>query len=959
MRHVSVLLLSLMCGGFSANLSAGAATWTVSGPDGGGLRFLQTSAANANRVYVGSNNGLFRSDDAGLTWTRLAPNADIGFTQSLAVSQADANVVYAVSDKVRKSVDGGNTWVTLTVLATPDPLFVPLDLTIAPGASSTLYLGTRANGMYKSTNAGVSWARIGASSLPPFIGKIAVDPSNINRIAVAPCHDGALPYAGAPMYRSIDAGANFTAASITGPAAGYFTCASALEFSATTPGLITGFQGFGLQTPGQDYFRSTDAGATYSIILLPTNPLLGSTSQVSKFLFTGASTLVAALSSGGLLASSDAGLSFAFLSTAPAFTGAPTALEVYSAANKPGDLSVRYAITGDGFFRSSDSGATWTRRNMGIQAVNVRAIALNPLVASNTIYAGYSDGAGQSRPFYRSLNAGALWTDAGNTLDADWFRTVLLDSNTAASANAVLYAGGRDIAPSRSQRFRGTPVYKSVDGGTSWLPMNNFAGLAPPPAANTIIAVASLGTVRSIVPDPSVLSGGVWSKLYLTASGVGSCTAIGSSVTISTPRIWRTLDAGANWNTITTAGTGSSGAVGSDGLPAGECIDNGGFPQAVIPFPVPLVVDPVAANTLYVGTTLSGFSDDSSFIPSAPNGVFKSTDGGITWTQRSNGLPRYTGSSVSAHAVLALVIDPNNSNILYAASNRFDSSLSVGNVYKSVDAGLNWAIAGTGLAGQDIRGLLIDPANSLRVYAASGGNALNPGAVFVSENGGLNWNSISAGLPTGSATALALKGDTLYAGTRFGVAEFTRVPDGDADGAPNGEEAASSPTGDGNGDGIADALQAYVAANALNASSRAALGRTNYNVFSTANIGSCNQLYDVVSVPSNSFGIDADFEFKTLGAFRFEIAGCTEASIRLRFEDGGLQRNMLIRSYGPATQGNASSFQWNTLPATVSADGKTLSFTLRDNQLGDARADSNRILFQGGPAAELIQDGFE
>ena len=954
MRNLSGIILGLL----AANAFAGDAAWTVAGPDGGGLRILQTSAASVNRVYAGSGSALFRSDDAGLTWARLAPNADIGFVSGLTVSQTDANVLYAVSDKVRKSVDGGNTWVTLTVLATPDPLFQPQDLVIVPGASSTLYLGTRANGLFKSLNAGVTWARIGAATLPVSIGKIAVDPTNASRLAVAPCDEGAVPYTGAPMYRSVDAGGSFTAATITGTAAGYYACASALEFSAITPGLVVGFQGNDLNSPAQDYLRSTDAGASYSVVSLPASGL-GNLTQLSKFLITSASTMVAGAINGGLLTSADAGLSFTYSGMAPTFAGVSSPLEVFALGNKPGDFSVRYVVTGDGFFRSSDAGASWTRRNLGVRAVNVRAITPNPLATSNTFYAGYSDGAGQSRPFYRSINAGVNWADAGNNIDADWFRTILLDTNTAASANQVLYAGGRDISPQRQPRLRGTPVYKSIDGGTSWLPLTSFAGLAPPPAAANASALGNLGTVRAIVADKLVLTAGLWSKLYLTANGLGSCTTIGGPVTITIPRIWRTLDAGSNWNTIATAGTGSAGAVGTDGLPTGNCIDNFGFPQADYPIPVPLLVDPVDGNTLYVGTYLRLFSSESGYVPSVANGVFKSTDGGVTWVQRSTGLPRYPGSAASAHAVLALVMNPSNRSILYAASNPFDSSVASGNVYKSIDAGLNWAVAGTGLAGQDIRALLIDPENTLRIYAASGGNALNPGAVFVSENGGLTWNSISAGLPTGSATALALKGNTLYAGTRFGVAEFTRLPDGDADGAPNDEETASSPTGDGNGDGIADAQQTNVAANALTGANRSTLGRTNYNLASTGAGGSCNQIYDVVSVPATSFGIDAMFERKALGAFRFEIAGCTEATIRLNFQDGGLQRNMAIRSFGPATQGSASSFQWNSLPASVSADGRTLSFTLRDNQLGDARADSNRILFQGGPAAELIQDGFE
>jgi hypothetical protein len=78
----------------------------------------------------------------------------------------------------------------------------------------------------------------------------------------------------------------------------------------------------------------------------------------------------------------------------------------------------------------------------------------------------------------------------------------------------------------------------------------------------------------------------------------------------------------------------------------------------------------------------------------------------------------------------------------------------------------------------------------------------------------------------------------------------------------------------------------------------------------------------------------------------------------LRFQ-APLRRDAIIRAYGPTIQGNANSFRWFTLPSSLSADRLVLSFTLTDSQLGDARQDSNRILFQGGPAYEAFANGFE
>ena len=136
-------------------------------------------------------------------------------------------------------------------------------------------------------------------------------------------------------------------------------------------------------------------------------------------------------------------------------------------------------------------------------------------------------------------------------------------------------------------------------------------------------------------------------------------------------------------------------------------------------------------------------------IPDRANGVFFSPDGGATWQHRSNGLPRRSGFTNLAYDVLSLAIHPSNGNILWAST--LDSQSGVGgtgSLYKTIDGGLNWTVSATGITpGADIRAILVDPDNPLRLYAAGAGTEANPGSVFRSSDGGATWQSASVGLP--------------------------------------------------------------------------------------------------------------------------------------------------------------------------------------------------------------------
>ena len=127
-----------------------------------------------------------------------------------------------------------------------------------------------------------------------------------------------------------------------------------------------------------------------------------------------------------------------------------------------------------------------------------------------------------------------------------------------------------------------------------------------------------------------------------------------------------------------------------------------------------LAIDPGNSNTIYAAIW--------------GGGVFKSTNGGATWTPTNSGL---TNGQVDV-----LAIDPSNSNIVYAGT--------YGGVFKSTNGGSTWTAMNSGLDNDDVTSLAIDPGNPNTVYAAILGYY---GGVFKSTNGGGSWSAINSGLP--------------------------------------------------------------------------------------------------------------------------------------------------------------------------------------------------------------------
>src|SRR5580700_3266407 len=159
-----------------------------------------------------------------------------------------------------------------------------------------------------------------------------------------------------------------------------------------------------------------------------------------------------------------------------------------------------------------------------------------------------------------------------------------------------------------------------------------------------------------------------------------------------------------------------------------------------------IAVNPNNPSVLYLGT--------------AAGGVWRSADGGNTWTplfdrQLSLGIGEPGG----------IAIDPNNTDIIYVGTNSNDGSAEPDTVvqpsaglFKSTDAGASWIALGSGFpstntgnasqfVGQNINVIIVDPASSDLYLASANG-------VFTSADGGQNWTQ-ATGL-NGNTLSLAL-----------------------------------------------------------------------------------------------------------------------------------------------------------------------------------------------------------
>lgn len=209
----------------------------------------------------------------------------------------------------------------------------------------------------------------------------------------------------------------------------------------------------------------------------------------------------------------------------------------------------------------------------------------------------------------------------------------------------------------------------------------SWVAIGPEPTSTSFYHNVS-GRITSLAVDPTNSN-----TVYAAAAGGG---------------LWKSTDGGTTWSPLTdNFARLSSGSV---------------------------AIDPNNPSTIYYGTGELNFNIDG--YPGV--GVFKSTDGGGSWSQI------LSTASVPLYYTSKIVV---SSNSTVYVSGLYDA-------YKSTDGGSSWTELG--LTNGAVDDIVVDPTNANVLYASYGstwtGDSANYG-IHKSTNGGASWTWLTSGLP--------------------------------------------------------------------------------------------------------------------------------------------------------------------------------------------------------------------
>lgn len=662
------------------------------GPPGASIRALAVDPRNSSTLYAGTDFGLFKSTDSGANWS-VSQNQG---ARAIVIDPSNSSIVYAVTSfQILKSTDAGATW---TRSDTGISIANAMSLAINPANPSILYAGTNfvSNGcdtqyigaVFKSTDAGTSWTRASAGLPNHSVRSLAVDPTN--PLVVYAGTSGLINHcgntSGGGLFKSKDGGANWTTSDVgldgTGVIALLIDPANPSTLYSVTNGFIdtatgfaTGFVIGGGSSSGPHVFKSTDQGATWTPLDLRAGTSSGPFFQVYMLTIDPRqSSVLYAGTNAGILKSTNAGANWSLINS--------RIRSVQAFAIDTSNTSILYAGTASGVFKSVNGGALWNASSTGFANTTVSALAIDPVDPSTMFASTFAINSDSG--LFKTTNAGADWTLS--SLPLSFFSgNITFDPF---DHSTVYVAGGA--------------LFKTINGGGDWIRVREL----PDP------------NVTKLVIDPSNSS-----VLYVATSRSG---------------LFKSIDRGASWFAI------------NSGLPV-QSISG----RLIVSFIYCMTIDARNPSILYVGTH---------------DGVFKTTDGGESWTLANTGLPTQPvgiglGTAVPAFApdVLTLTVDPSDSSIVYAG-------IKYVGVFKSTDGGATWTESDLGLpryerfGGTTVSVLLIDAANPLNIYAGS------DKGVFKTTDGGKIWTSSG---PIYQVNALAMNPSDhsiLYAGTTgYGV----------------------------------------------------------------------------------------------------------------------------------------------------------------------------------------------
>lgn len=674
--------------------------WQALGPWGGPLLAIEIPDRAGQRVYALTNTSVLRSDDRGATWTAISlhPGDDTFVSAAqLATTPADPNrLIWMDTSTAHLSDDGGATWREIKRADDEPGLEGRLTaVALHPTNRDRLVLmETIAWTIVKrwtSSDGGASFESLQFDSpecpyLYPTISRVYAveyDPQNPERLIYAQ----ALQCDSQPVwddYHLVRASDGAFGAFFSG-------------LNSQVPYDVTGEI---VSDAANIYVRTR---RSLQRIARADSSRTGLDEAVADVTVEGEGHLLMAHAT-GIYRSTNAGSNWSPVSNesfglGPNYPSVP-ARQVASFEAPVRRLATNY----DGVFRQDGGEGAWQFSSAGYSAVPLRAVIVDP-TDDRRFWLGMSESlfpASSRRILYRTSDGGDSWQYSNLPTFAKSLRRLALDPATLGGAGTgTLYGAGLGCwsggcEPGMSDNYG---LFKSVDGGASWLPLTH--GLGP-------LEAQGGRSMRAIVLDETTGTPAT-RRLYATHSqqNFGGLLA-------------RSENSGQAWSNS------------SSGLPM---FGNGETSDA---FDIALA--PSQSSRMYLATYGYRTSEPIQ-APVQPAGVFRSDDAGTTWTHRSNGLPRYAPDA--AHTgVWSLAVHPSNPDMVWAVTYEWVDATSTyaDRVFKSVDGGLNWSESSTGLPRTGWFDIAVDPQRSSHLYVAG-----IPG-VYVSSDGGGTWQPLGSAL---------------------------------------------------------------------------------------------------------------------------------------------------------------------------------------------------------------------
>jgi photosystem II stability/assembly factor-like uncharacterized protein len=402
----------------------GGMTWTPAGP---GPHTI-VRGVDGTRIYATDQAVLYRSDDAGASWSRFGASLDAVAGPSFApyvVAASGDTVLVGGGDAsgLFRSTDGGATWTAVT-LSFPDGAGAPVIGRVGTEFYAQVYDEARSlsHGIYRSGDGGATWSALD-EGIPP------------------------TPRGPAFAFAFFDEGGDVSAATI----AGLLTLEDG-RWIGSDPGVVVATAsdpaGRRYRASFSGVRRSDDGGLAWETINR------GVLNQNVGAITTEGSAVLAG-GSDGIYRSVDRGASWERVSDDRIVELAHGASWILGRGERG---------TNTGLVRSGDGGRSWSPANAGIAHPSRGASAI--AIAGDVAYAAYHESVSEPTPIeaiagglYRSTDAGVTWSIVRDGLPShgDTTLAVLEVAASGRTALALTFGG----------------LYRSLDDGSSWQPVPN------------------------------------------------------------------------------------------------------------------------------------------------------------------------------------------------------------------------------------------------------------------------------------------------------------------------------------------------------------------------------------------------------------------------------------------------------------------------------------------------------